>query len=126
MKILNLLTENKDYPIAGSIVSGLKVTDNIPNLDSISATLDDYKILDRVREIPLSIFELTGKSYSVSETNRIKKLAEEISNNQWIDPIIVVVDNEGPYILEGYHRAEALYRLDKKSIPALIVIDHSA
>ena len=106
-------------------MSGLTVTDNIPNTGSIDSTLDDYDILDGIREVPLSVFDLTGKSYSVSETNRIKQLASLIRDNGWIDPLIVVIDEEGPYILEGGHRAEALYRLGVDSLPALVVIDNS-
>ena len=73
--------------------------------------------------MPLSEFDLTGKSYSTSETARIKNLAEEIKMSQEIKPLIVVRDKEGLYILEGGHRAEALYLLGVKYLPAKLVID---
>ena len=111
------------YPRAKEIVSGLRVRPDIPNTNSISSSLENYIELEGIREVPMSEFDLTGKSYSVQENNRIRDLAEEIKNNREISPLIVVADNEGLYILEGGHRAEALYLLGIKSIPALVVID---
>jgi hypothetical protein len=98
------------YPKAGSIVDGRVVRDNVPNMGSISAELDEYTVLPGVREVPISEFTLTGRSYSVSETKRIEDLAERITDSGEINPLIVVIDAEGPYILEGGHRAEALFR----------------
>lgn len=74
---------------------------------------------------PLSDFELTGRSYDVAGTKRIKELAAQIEASGEINPLIVVIDAEGPYILEGGHRSEALFRLGAKSFPALVVIDES-
>ena len=39
------------YPIAGNIVDGRVVLKRVPNTASISATFDNYDILDGIREI---------------------------------------------------------------------------
>lgn len=116
----------KEYPIAGEIVSGLEVTDDIPNMGSIGASLYEYEILDDVREIPLEDLGITSLNqlfYAANDFESVRELAEEIKNNEWIDPLIVVIDNEGPYVLEGGHRLGALFLLKKKSFPALVVLD---
>ena len=113
------------WSTAGDIVDGRAVRDDVPNISSISASLTDYTILPGIREVPMSEFTLTGKSYSVSETNRIKDLAEAIAESREISPLIVVIDAEGPYILEGGHRAEALFLLNAKSFPAMVVLEES-
>jgi hypothetical protein len=102
---------------------GRIVREEIPNLGSISASLENYEEVPGIRDIPLSEFELSGKSYDKSGTDRIKELAEEIKQSGEINPLIVVMDEEGLYILEGGHRSEALYRLGAKSLPAKLVID---
>lgn len=115
---------NTEYELSNKKCDGLDVIENdIPNLSSIKSSLNDYKILHGIRNIPVSEFSLSGKSYSVDGTNRIKKLTNEIQNSNQIKPLIVVIDNDGPYVLEGSHRAEALFLLNKKYIPALIVLD---
>lgn len=112
---------------AGEKVDGRFVRSDIPNTGSISASLDDYAVLPGVREVPLNIFETKGKPsyYSVSEEKRTKDLAEQIKNSKEINPLIVVLDKEGAYILEGGHRFDALRELDAKSMPAMVVIDKS-
>ena len=115
-----------DYPKAGGTVDGRVVRDDVPNTGSISASLDEYERLPGVREVPLSAFTLSGKSYSTAETKRIQDLAERIKESGEINPLIVVIDAEGPYILEGGHRAEALFLLGAKSLPAVVVLDKSA
>lgn len=110
---------------AGDIVDGLKVRKDIPNTESIESSLSDYKILDGIREVSMDEFELTGKGYSTSENERISDLQEEIGESGEINPLIVVKDAEGYYILEGAHRVDALYNLGKKKIPALVVEDLS-
>ena len=113
------------YPKVTGTSDGRIVLDSVPNLSSISASLSEYEELPGIREVPLSDFHLTGRSYSVSETNRITDLAEQIRHSGKIAPLIVVVDSdpEGPYILEGGHRAEALFLLGAKSLPAVVVVD---
>jgi hypothetical protein len=127
IKLRPLLLETqqfKDYPIAGAVVDGRTVLDNIDNTSSIGASLYHYKVLDGIREVPMSDFEVSGKHYSVEGTNRIQQLAIEIQQSQEISPLIVVVDKEGPYVLEGSHRISALKLLNAKSFPALVVIDY--
>ena len=101
-------------------VSGLKIKDKIPNQNSISATFgNDYKVLPGVREIPMSEF---GKPDL--PTDRVRKLADEITRSGEINPLIVAIGKDQlPYILEGGHRFDALSFLNKKSMPAKVVLD---
>jgi hypothetical protein len=112
------------YKKAGDIVDSRKVREEIPNMDSIDSSIENAIILPGLYEIPLSEFEgLTGKHYSASGTKRIAELADEISKTKEINPLIVVIDKEGAYILEGATRVEALYKSNAKSFPAKIVLD---
>ena len=113
----------REYPLADKYVDGLLISDNIPNMSSIGASLYDYKILKGVREVPFSAFYTSNNYGSSDHSKKVKKLIEEINNNNYIDPLIVVIDDEGPYILEGSHRFDALVELGKKSFPALVVLD---
>ena len=130
IKLKSLLTEiededvNSKYPIAGDIVDGRNVLDNIDNTSSIGASLYNYKVIDGIREVPMSDFSVSGKHYSVEGTHRINQLVQQIKQSNSISPLIVVVDKEGPYVLEGSHRISALKLLGAKSFPALIVIDY--
>lgn len=104
---------------------GLRVTNTIPNRASIDSTLDDYEILG-VKEIPMAEFEsktLYDLFYAANDISRSKKLADQIIENGWVDPIIVVKDSEGYYILEGVHRFGAFLVLGYETIPALVVLD---
>lgn len=114
------------YQLAGAVVDGREVRDDVPNMSSIASSLDDYTVLNGVREVPMSDFTLTGKSYSVSESKRIEALAARIKESGEINPLIVVIDREGSYILEGGHRSEALFRLGAKSFPAIVVLDNES
>ena len=119
--------ESAAYPLAGKVVDGRSVRDDVPNMSSIAASLDAYTVLPGVREVPMSAFPgLTGKSYSASETKRIERLADRIQDSRELNPLIVVIDDEGPYILEGTHRGEALYKLGAKAFPAVVVTDDTA
>lgn len=115
------------FPVAGEMVDGRAVRQGVvPNTDSIRSSLDEFEVLPGIREVRMSEFDgLTGKSYSKSETERIARLAAEIEAGGEVEPLIVVDAPDGPYILEGGHRAEALYRLNAKSFPALVVRDLS-
>lgn len=114
---------NSRYPLAGDIVDGHEVLDNIDNTTSIGASLYNYRVLDGIREIPMSDFEISGKHYSLEGTKRIQELTAEIQESKSISPLIVVVDKNGPYVLEGSHRISALKLLNAKSFPALVVVD---
>ena len=111
------------YKKAGGEVDGRTVRDGVPNTGSISSSLNEYKELPGIREVPMSEFSLTGRHYSVAGTKRIKDLAEEIRQSGEISPLIVVMEKGGPYILEGATRAEALHNLGAKSFPAMVVFD---
>jgi hypothetical protein len=122
------------YPRAGTHVDGLKVRDNIPNMDSIKATLgEDYEALPGVREVPLDAFGVEdnhwGKRpygfYDAKDADRVEALSDQIKDSGEISPLIVVIDKEGPYILEGSHRVSALARNGHTRIPAKVVIDTS-
>jgi ParB-like chromosome segregation protein Spo0J len=84
--------------------------------------LNDWTILKGIREVPMSDFKTTGRHYSVRGTNRIEQLANQIKDSNTISPLIVVVDKEGPYILEGSTRIEALHIIGAKSFPAMVVV----
>lgn len=114
---------DKKYPLAKSEVDGREVLNKVDNTSSISASLDNYFILKGIREIPISEFTLSGTHYSVEGTKRIENLANQILQSGTISPLIVVIDKDGPYILEGSHRIESLYLIKAKSFPALVVID---
>jgi len=128
IKLVELLRKDKakfkEYPLAGEIVDGRTVLDNIDNTSSIGASLYNYKVLNGIREVPMSDFQVSGKHYSVEGTQRIQQLAAEIQQSREISPLIVVVDKEGPYILEGSHRISALKLIGAESFPALVVIDY--
>jgi hypothetical protein len=79
----------KEYPLAGEVVDGREVLDNVDNRSSIKASLYHYKILNGIREVPMSDFYVTGKHYSVDGTSRIQRLAREIIKDHmcWKDHI---------------------------------------
>ena len=111
------------FPPATPTVGGLRVTENIPNLESISASLgSDYEELPGVRIVQMKEFT-ESKPYSKSERERVEDLASAIQENQYIDPLIVAIDEEGPYILEGGHRMDALSKLGVQEFPAIIVLE---
>ena len=113
------------YPKVQNMVDGRIVRPEIPNTSSIDSSLENYIVLTGVREVPMSEFDVDGKHWynSVEGNQKISKLTEEIRNSKEISPLIIVVDKEGPYILEGSTRIDALYRLGANSFPALVVVD---
>jgi hypothetical protein len=133
VKIKNLLESpeddlynkiEKDYPLAGSNVNGLDVSHEIHNTDSIKASLDHFKILKGIRVVSMSSFGgPQSVFYARDDFDRARALAQKISESKTITPLIIVIDNEGPYILEGAHRYVALHYLHIKEFPALVVID---
>lgn len=117
-------------PMAGETVDGRTVRNNVPNEDSIPASLFDWDELPGIREVKLSDFE-TGleEPFFATEGRRkaAERLAKKIRENNWIEPLIVVYDAQsakvGPYILEGSTRFDALRIIGAKAFPALVVID---
>lgn len=117
----------KQYPFAGPVVSGLRVRAHVPNMGSIGASLDDWEELPGIREVPFDAFGLGElRFYSVTEEKRTKELAREIKTSGELNPLIVVIDEEGPYVLEGAHRFDALRMLKIGSFPAKVVVDRTA
>ena len=115
-----------DYPVAGPVVSGLRVIDQIDNMSSIGASFYQYEILPDVREIPMSDFgsaKPIDNFYTRTDIEGCRELANEIKMSGEIMPLIVAIDSKGPYILEGGHRFVALHLLGALSLPALVVID---
>jgi hypothetical protein len=114
---------NNEYPVAGPIVDGMKVREQVPNMSSIGSSLDDYEILPKVRVFP--IYDFPGCSYYRTTTDlaRCKKLIDEIQINKELNPLIIVEEKNGPYVLEGSHRMSACVDLGLKEVPAIIVID---
>jgi len=111
----------------GDQVSGLTVRKEVPNMGSISATLDDYEVLSGIREVPRVAFDkeyLDSLSFEKLD-KRTKDLANQINASKEINPLIVGVDSKGAYIIEGGHRFDALMAQNTKSIPAMVVIDKS-
>lgn len=117
---------NKDFPIInGKYVGDLFIRDEIPNMSSISSSLYDYEILNGIREVSFSksFPEYEPSYYSLSDKQKTQRLSEEIKENKEINPLIVVVDKDGPYILEGSHRFDALKELGIDLFPAKVVLD---
>jgi hypothetical protein len=108
-------------PLAKEVVDGRAVRESIPNESSVESSLNDYMELDGVREVKMSEIKDSPKGKTTS--GRVKKLANEIKASGEINPLIVVVDKDGPYVLEGSHRIDALHELGAKSFPAKVVID---
>jgi len=115
------------YPKAGETVGGLKVRPKVDNTSSIGASLDDYEELGGIREISRSEFTAPkydpSKATTVDGRDRALALADEIRKSGEITPLIVAIDKDGPYILEGGHRFDALDLLGVDKFPAVIVRD---
>ena len=104
--------EGMNYPNAGSVVDGRDVIDDIPNLSSISSSLTDYTVLKDIREVPVSdlISNIRDYFYASDDFRQVEYLAEQIKESKQIKPVIVVIqNNEVPYVLEGGHRVAALF-----------------
>lgn len=110
----------------GDTVDGRVIREEIPNTSSISASLTEYEVIG-LREVPFASFKEMGPAKVLEKLDkRTQKLAEQIKESGEIAPLIVVMDEKGPYILEGGHRFDALSALGAKSFPALVVRDIEA
>lgn len=119
------MDSHKKYKVAGDVVDGRLVLLHVPNTSSIYSSLNRYEVLQNIREVPFSAFTMMPKLkwYSKREELRTRELAETIKHSKEIAPLIVAEDSEGPYILEGAHRFDALRLLKARSFPALVVLD---
>jgi hypothetical protein len=111
------------YPKAGNEVGGLLVRDYIPNTDSIDGYFEEGETLPGIRVVsmagfggPRSVF------YAKDDFDRAERLAEAIKHSGEINPLIIGVDEKGPFIIEGAHRFVALHNLKIKEFPALVVV----
>lgn len=97
----------------------------IPNTDSISASFEHYEELPGIRVVPLADFDSDPYDmfYAADDIRRSKDLAQQIASSGWISPLIVVIDEEGSYVLEGGHRLAALHILGVEEFPALVVVE---
>lgn len=114
------------YPPIGDEVEGREIRLPVPNTDSISASFTEWKVLDDIREMRIDDFFMEGQTpsyYSVDKRERTQDLAEALKTSDWIEPLIVGVDKDGPHILEGGHRIDALRELGEDTFPAMVVID---
>jgi uncharacterized ParB-like nuclease family protein len=114
-------------------VSGLKVRPSTPNTASIEASIENPEVLPGIREVPLSElpaargpYKATNHFYAADDAARVDRLADQIKESGEINPLIMAVDKDGPYILEGGHRLAALHKLGKETFPAKVVIDRDA
>ena len=118
------------YAKAGQSVDGLSVGTTVKNTGSISASFDEgaYRELPGIREVPLANFQSSPRDmfYAKNDLDRVQSLAEQIRHSGRIDPLIVAVDEQGPYVLEGGHRLAALHMLGKKSFPAVVIEESGA
>ncbi len=118
------------YPRAGATVDGRTVGTEIPNTSSLDASFTRYEELPGVRAVPMRLFNTEPPTFrSTSEEKRTRELAERIRASGRVDPLIVVIDSEGPtnpYILEGGHRFDALKLIGASAFPGLVVLDQDA
>ncbi len=130
---------DESYRKAGKEVDGRKVLSKVHNVSSINSSIEDPETLPGIREIPLDAFQSirerrkqgkgeVGRRTSADDERRVEELAANIKENKKISPLIVVDDGdpEGPYVLEGGHRLDALERIGAESLPALVVLDLNA
>lgn len=120
-QVLGRPAKKSEQVKTGDVISGLTTRDGIPNLGSISSSFDNSQELG-IHEVPMRFFSNT-KFANVKENDRARALAKEIGVSKEISPLIVAIDAEGPYILEGGHRLQALQELGVDSFPALVVKD---
>jgi len=110
---------------AGNEVDGFEVRDHVPNMSSIESTLTDYRIMRGIREFPLS--SLAPVEFDASDDNKkVNALASQLDDSKSINPVIIVIDKDGPYVLEGAHRVAAMQKLGVTNIPAKVVVEDSA
>ncbi|HEX9704468.1 MAG TPA: ParB N-terminal domain-containing protein [Gemmatimonadales bacterium] len=112
-------------------VDGRRITGGgtVENTGSIEATFTEYEVLPGLREIPVADFPGAAPRdmfYSKSDLDQVRELTAAIRESGEISPLIIAVDAEGPYVLEGAHRLAALHELGAKSFPALVVEEPDA
>lgn len=117
-----LETWARELPKANGMVDGRFVRDHIPNRSSIDASIANNEVLPGVRAVALSSFDYVP----AKPDKRTLELAAQIAESGELNPLIVGIDADGPYIIEGAHRLDALFHLKAKALPALVVLDVEA
>jgi len=118
------------YPVVSDVVDGLVVRAEVPNTDSISASLSTYRVLPGIRAVPFG--PTPPPTFINPQTQqRTEALRDAIAASGEVNPLIVVIEPGNPdpdyyYILEGSHRFDALLMLGKTAFPALVVIDEDS
>lgn len=111
------------YPRAGAVVDGLRVRSYVPNLGSADGYFGDSEELAGVRVVPMAEFGgPRSVFYAADDFERSERLADAIAESREINPLIIGVDAEGPFIFEGAHRFVALYYLKVKEFPAVVIV----
>lgn len=115
------------FPHAGGTVGGLVVRGGpVPNMSSIEG---DAEVLKGVRVVKMSALpdpSARGNYYAADDFRRIEALAAAIRASGEITPLIVQVDKDGPYVLEGGHRMAALHALGVTEFPAIVALEEDA
>lgn len=112
------------FPVAGDETGGFRVREGpVPNEGSIGSTFNAGEVaeLPGIRQVRLDEFASPG-----SGSARAQELAAEIRESGELAPLIVAIDAEGPYILEGANRFDALRVLGAESFPAKVVFTNDA
>jgi hypothetical protein len=95
-------------------------------VDSANSNYEDFELAPGVREVPLAaeFVEANKRLYAQkSKQEYISFLAQKISANQKIEPLIVALEPDGEtWVVEGQHRVRALSQLGYKSFPARVVV----
>lgn len=68
---------------------------------------------------------ITIQDYDVEKNTRSNQIANQITENGYIEPLIVSFDKNGAYIVEGQHRAGALQSLGYDKAPVRVIYDKS-
>jgi hypothetical protein len=106
----------------GEKVGGYDVGEKINNYGSYASSgIDDVE--EGIHRVPMSAFEVTHPNklfYAKNDIEHVHRLADQIRQNKYMDPLLVAMDKKGAYVLEGGHRLGAAHLLGMKEIPAMI------
>jgi hypothetical protein len=124
--VAHMAKKKNDYAFVkhkqGEKVGGYHVGEKINNYGSYESS-GISKVLPGIHKVPMSSFETTHPNdlfYAKNDHDRVRHLAEQIKQNKYLDPLLVAMDEKGPYVLEGGHRLGAAHLLGMKEIPAMI------
>ena len=95
-------------------------------IDTANSTYNDQEIARGIREVSIddSYIDINKNLYSsAKEKSYIMRLADEIKNNEKIEPLILGLEPDGEtWVIEGQHRIRALKQLGFNTFPAVIVV----